>query len=264
MNILVRELKANFKSLVIWSVIISLLIMIAVAKFSAFAGDPQMLAMLDSIPPAMLDALNMRAFNLTTLSGFYGVMFIYFGLLGAIAAAMWGSDMISKEERDKTVEFSLVLPVSRSRVVTAKSLAALVNCIAFVLITWGVSLVAVRSYSPDQAFYDLLALEMQAMFMIELIFLAFGLLLGCSMKQYKRSASTAVGIILATYIISILSVMQEKLDFLKYVTPFRYFDAGELFRSGRMDGGYLVLSAAIVVVCVAVAYWTYGRRDLYI
>jgi ABC-2 type transport system permease protein len=264
LNIFLRELKANLKSLVIWGVIITLLIMIAVAKFSAFAGDPDMLAMLDSIPPAMLDALNMRAFNLTTLSGFYGVMFIYFGLMGAIAAAMWGSDMISKEERDKTVEFSLVLPVSRSRVVTAKSLAALVNCMAFVAITWGVSLVAVRSYNPDQAFFDLLALEMQAMFMIELIFLAFGLLLGCAMKHYKRSASTAVGIILTTYVISILSVMQEKLDFLKYVTPFRYYDAGELFRNGRMDGTYLLISAAIIVVCVAGAYLTYSRRDLYI
>ena len=94
----------------------------------------------------------MRAFNLTTLSGFYGVMFIYFGLMGAIAAAMWGSDIISKEERDKTVEFSLVLPVSRSRVITAKALAALVNSIAFVLITWGASIVAVQRYIPTRPF----------------------------------------------------------------------------------------------------------------
>ena len=262
MNIFVRELKANFKSLVIWCVIVALLIMIAVAKFSAFAGDPQMLAMLDSMPPAMLDALNMRGFNLTTLSGFYGVMFIYFALLGAIAAAMWGSDMISKEERDKTVEFSLVLPVTRGRVVTAKALAALVNCGAFVLITWAGSLVAVRSYNPDQAFYSFLALEMQAMLAIELIFLAVGLLLGCAMKQYKLSGSIAVGIILVTYFVSIASVMQENLDFLKYFTPFRYFDAGELFRNGRMDGTYLLLSAAIIVVCVVAAYLTYARRDL--
>jgi ABC-2 type transport system permease protein len=264
MNIFFRELRANLKSLVIWSVILLLLIMIAVAKFSAFAGDPSMLAMLDSMPPAMLDALNMRAFNLTTLSGFYGVMFIYFGLMGAIAAAMWGSDIISKEERDKTVEFSLVLPVSRSRVITAKALAALVNCLAFVVVTWGISLVAVQSYGPDQAFYDFLALEMQAMLAIELIFLAIGLLLGCAMKQYKLSGSTAVGIILVTYFMSILSVMQEKLDFLKYLTPFKYFDAGELFRSGKMDVTYVLLSAAIIVVCVAAAYWIYSRRDLYI
>jgi ABC-2 type transport system permease protein len=264
MNIFLRELKANLKSLVIWSVIITLLIIMAVAKYSGFASAPQMLKMLDSMPPALLDALSMRAFNLTTLSGFYGVMFIYFALMSAIAAAMWGTDIISKEERDKTVEFSLVLPVSRSRVITAKALAALVNCIVFVLITWVVSLVAVRPYNPDQGFRSFLALEMQAMFMIELIFLAVGLLLGCAMKQYKRSSSTAVAIILVTYFISIISVMQQKLDFLKYFTPFKYFDAGELFRSGRMDGTYLLLSAAIIVVCVVLAYLAYDRRDLYI
>ena len=264
MNIFIRELKANLKSLVIWSVIIVVLIMMAVTKFSAFAGDPKMLAMLDSMPAGLLDALNMRAFNLTSLSGFYGVMFIYFALMAAIAAAMWGSDIISKEERDKTVEFSLVLPVSRSRVITAKALAALVNCIAFVLITWAVSLVAVRSYNPDQAFYDFLALEMRAMFAIELIFLAIGLLLGCAMKRYKRSASIAVGIILVAYFMSIVSVMNDNLDFLKYFTPFRYYDSGDLFRSGNVDGAYLLLSVGIIVVCVAAAYWFYNKRDLYI
>jgi ABC-2 type transport system permease protein len=264
MNIFLRELRANIKSLVIWSVIITLLITIAVAKFSAYAGNPEMLSMLDAMPPAVLDAMSMRSFNLTTLSGFYGIMFLYFGLMGAIAAAMWGSDIISKEERNKTVEFSLVLPVSRSKVVTAKALAALVYCIAFVLITWAVSLIAAQAYNPDRAFLDFLALEMQAMFMIELIFLAIGLLLGAAMKQYKRSSSTAVAIILATYFMSIISSMQENLDFLKYFTPFKYFEAVELFRLGQMDGTYLLISATIIVVSVIVANWAYNRRDLYI
>jgi ABC-2 type transport system permease protein len=264
MNIFIRELKANLKSLVIWSVIIAVLIFMAATKFTAFAGDPETLKMLDSLPPAMLDVFNMRAFNLTTLSGFYGIMFIYFGLMGAIASAMWGSDIISKEERDKTVEFSLVLPVSRTRVITSKALAALVNCILFVLITWAISLVEVQSFNPDQAFYSYLGLQMRAMFVIELIFLALGLLLGCAMKQYKRSASIAVGIILATYFMSVVSGMQEKLDFLKWFTPFKYFDAADLFRSGRMDSTYLLISVAIIVVCVALAYFAYNKRDLYI
>jgi ABC-2 type transport system permease protein len=264
MNIFLRELKANLKSLIVWSVILALLLIIGAAKFSAFAGNPEMVKMLDSLPDVVMDAMSMRAFNLTTLTGFYGILFIYFGLMGAIAAAMWGSDIISKEERDKTVEFSLVLPVSRSRVVTAKALAALVNCIAFVLITWGIARVAVRSYNPDQGFFDFLRLEMGAMFMIELIFLAIGLLLGCVMKQYKRSGSTAVAIILGTYFMSIISGMHEDLDFLKYFTPFKYFDAGELFRNGQMDGFYLLLTALIIVFSVAAAYWVYNKRDLYI
>jgi ABC-2 type transport system permease protein len=54
------------------------------------------------------------------------------------------------------------------------------------------------------------------------------------------------------------------MDSLKYFTPFKYFDARELFRTGAMDGSYLLLSAAIIAVCVAAAYWLYNRRDLYI
>ncbi len=264
MNIFLRELRANLKSLIVWSVILALLIMIGTAKFSAFAGNPEMLAMLDSMPEGVVEALSMRGFNLTTISGFYGIMFIYFALMGAMAAAIWGSDIISKEERDKTVEFSLVLPVSRSRVITAKALAALVNCIAFVLITWAISLVAVRSYDPDQAFYQFLALEMQAMFLLELIFLAIGLLLGCAMKQYKRAASVAVAIILVTYFLSVMISMQEKLDFLKYFSPFKYFEAVVLYTNGKIDTLYLLLSAGIIVVCLAFAYLIYNKRDLYI
>jgi ABC-2 type transport system permease protein len=264
MNIFFRELRANLKSLLIWCGVMFLLVMVAVAKFSAFAGDPSMLAMLDAMPKALIDAMSLRAFNLTTLIGFYGLMFLYFGLMGGIAAAMWGSDMISKEERDKTVEFSLVLPVSRSRVITAKALAALTDCVLFVLVTWVVSIVAVQSYKPDQAFYDFLTLEMEAMFVMELIFLSIGLLLGCAMKRYKLSGSTAVAIILVTYFLSVMSGMQEKLDFLKYFTPFKYFDAGELLHAGKMNGTYLLISAGIIVVCVAAAYWTYNKRDLYI
>jgi ABC-2 type transport system permease protein len=264
MNIFFRELRANFKSLLIWCGIVFLLIMMAAAKFSAFASDPELLKMLDSMPGAVQAMLNMQTFNLTTLSGFYGVMFMYFGLMAAIASAMWGSEIISKEERGKTVEFSLVLPVSRSRVVTAKALAALVNCVVFMLVTWGFSLLAARSFKPEAGFATFLALEMRALLMIELIFLAVGLLLGCAMKRYKISGSTAVAIILVTYFMAIISEMNDKLEFFKWFTPFRYYDAGQLFRTGQMDGMYVLISVGIIVVCVAAAYWAYNKRDLYI
>jgi ABC-2 type transport system permease protein len=91
-----------------------------------------------------------------------------------------------------------------------------------------------------------------------------GLLLGCDMKQYKRSASTAVAIILAAYFMSILSGLQQNLDFLKYFTPFKYFDASALLSNGKMGGIYLLLSGIIILVCVVAAYFTYNRRDLYI
>ena len=264
MNIFFRELKANLKSLIIWCVVLVLLILVGAAKFSAYYNDPSMLAILDSFPKAMMNAMELNSFNLTTVVGFYGLMMIYYALMGAIAAAMWASDSISKEERDKTVEFSLVLPVSRNRVITGKLLAALVNCIVFVLVTWGVSLLVAQQFHPDQSFNKFLALEMAGLFIIELIFLAIGLLLGCAMKQYKISGSVAIGIILVTYFLAVMSGMQSNLDFLKYFSPLKYFDAAVIQNSLNLDPMYIALSVAIILVSVVAAYWFYNKRDLYI
>jgi ABC-2 type transport system permease protein len=264
MNIFIRELKSNLRSLIIWSVIVVLFVTIGISKFSAYYENPEMLALLDNMPPALLEAFSFGAFNLTTITGFYGVMFTYFALMLSIAAAMWGSDIISKEERDKTVEFSLTLPVTRSRLVTAKALAALVNCIALLLVTLAASLVSAAQYQPDSEFFGFLRLCMVALFIMQLIFLAIGIFLGCAMKRYKRASAVAVALLLGTYFLSVLSGLNKNLDFLKYLTPFKYFDPALLLRESRFDLLYVGLSLAIIVASMIGAYLTYSRRDLYI
>lgn len=264
MNIFIRELKANLKSLLIWGIIVVLFIVVGTSKFSAYYENPEMLAVLESIPPAFLAAFNLTAFNLTTVTGFFGLMLTYYALLLSIAAAMWGSDIISKEERDKTVEFSLTLPVTRSRLVTAKVLAALVNCIALLLITGGVSVVSLIPYQPDSEFYRFLALCMVALFILQLVFLAVGIFLGCAMKQYRRASSVAVSVLLGTYFLSVVSVLDEDLDFLKYLSPFRYFDGKVMLNESRIDPVFVMLSLAIIVASLVGAYLMYNRRDLYI
>ena len=264
MNIFFRELKANLKSLLIWGGIVILIVVVGFSKFSAYEGNPELLAILDQLPPAMLTAFNFEAFNLTTVTGFLGVMFTYFGLILSIAAAMWGSDIISKEERDKTVEFSLTLPVTRSKVVTAKIFAALVNCIALLLITWGAAFGGAAQYQPDSEFYNFLSLIMLALFIMQMIFLAVGIFLGCVMKQYKRASSAAVAILLGTYFMSIISGLNENLEFLKYFSPFKYFNPATLLHESKIDLTFVWLSAGIVAVLIVGAYVSYSRRDLYI
>lgn len=264
MNIFLRELKANFRSLIIWSVIVALFVLVGTSKFSAYYNNPEMLVILDSMPAALMDAFNFRAFNLTTLSGFFGVMFTYFALILSIAAAMWGSDIISKEERDKTVEFSLTLPVTRSKLITAKALASVVNCIGLLLVTWGASILASGQYDPDAAFLNFLTLQMQSLFILQLVFLAIGIFLGAAMKEYRRAGSVAIALLLATYFMSIISGLHKNLDFLKYLSPFKYFDAGMMLHESRFDMLYVGLAVVIIVASMTGAYFTYSRRDLYI
>lgn len=264
MNIFFRELRGNLKSLLIWSGIIVLFSVVGFTKFSAFYGNPELLKILDSMPPAMISALNMNAFNLTTVTGFFGIMVMYYSLILCISAAMWGSDIISKEERDRTVEFSLTLPVTRSKLVTAKAAAMVVNCIILLLVTWGITLALAQNYQPDSEFYRFVSITMLAFLIMQMIFLALGVFLGCSMKKHKRAGSLAVTLMLASYIANVVSGMSKDYEFLKYFSPFKYFDAAKLLRDSQLDITYVLLSVAIIVVLFAGSYLTYAKRDLYI
>ena len=264
MNIILRELKANLKSLIIWSVIVLLFVTVGFSKFSAYEGNPELLAILDSLPPAMIEAFNFNAFNLTTITGFFGVMFGYFALILSISAAMWGSDIITKEERDKTVEFALTLPVTRSKLVTGKIIATVINCFVLLMVTWGAILVNATAYQTDSQFFDFVTLSLVALFILQMIFLAVGIFLGCAMTHYKRASSLAVSILLGTYFLSIVAGLNENLDFLKYFSPFKYFDPGMLLHEAKIDITFVLLSVGIVVVSLVGAYMTYAKRDLYI
>ncbi len=264
MNIYLRELRANFKSLLIWSGIMILFALVGFAKFSAFYNNPELLVMLDSLPPALVSAFNMDAFNLTTVTGFYGVMVMYYILILAISAVMWGSDIITKEERDRTVEFSLTLPVTRTRLVTAKVAAGLTNSLVLLLVTWGSTLVNAQRYQPDGEFYRFVGLSMLAAFMVQLIFLALGVFLGCTLKRYKLAGSISIGVLLAAYFASFVYDLKHELTYLRYVSPFNYFDPLAMLRENKVEIPFVLLSLAIVVVLLAAGYAAYRRRDMYI
>lgn len=264
MNIFIRELKGNFKSLLIWSGIVLLFVLIGFSKFSAYAGNPELLAILDTMPKAVIDSLSLKAFDLTTVTGFYGIMYIYFALILSIASVMWGSDFISKEERDKTVEFALTLPVTRASLITGKTLAAVVGCIVLLIVTWLGTFMGAASYHPDREFYSFVALSMVALFILQMLFLAIGVFLGCAMKYYKQANSLAVSILLGTFFLYIFSGLKENLDFLKYFSPFKYFNPLDMLNKATIDINFVLLSAGIIAVCMTGAYLTYARRDLYI
>ena len=264
MRIYFRELKANFKSLLIYIGIAAFFVVVGFSKFSAYAENPELIAVLDTMPPALLETFNMSAFNLTTVVGFFGVMYAFMGLILGIAAVMWGSDIISKEERDKTVEFALTLPVKRSTVITAKTGAALTNCIILAIATWGMNWVSAGTYNPDQEFYTFLSQGMVALLLLQVIFLAIGIFLGAAMKQHKRAGSMAISILLGTYFISVIAGLNKDWEFLKYFTPFKYFDPSLILHESRIETVYLWLSLGIVAVSLFGAYLAYSKRDLYI
>jgi ABC-2 type transport system permease protein len=105
---------------------------------------------------------------------------------------------------------------------------------------------------------------MLALFILQMIFLAVGVFLGCAMKHYKRANSVAVSLLLGTYFLSVVSALGRDLGFLRYFSPFTYFDPAALLHESKIDMAFVWLSAGIIAVCMVGAYVSYSKRDLYI
>ena len=134
--------------------------------------------------------------------------------------------------------------------------------VQMLLATWAISWLSAQSYAPTPAFYDFLALEMQGMAFIALFAWALGLAFACAWHRPRRAASAAVVVLLAAYVASTVQGRHEKLDFLKWVMPFKYFDAADLYRHGALDGTYVAITVLVSLLLVALAYFAYERRDL--
>ena len=264
MNIYFREMKASIKSLIIWAASISFVIVLWMAEFSAFANDDTLMEMFESFPKDMMKAFGFEAFDITTLTGFLGLIFTYLMLVLCIHAILKGNSVIAQEERDKTVEFTLVLPVRRAKIVTAKLASAVTNCVLLLAFVFGLIIAISQPYLPEEGFVKFFGLLTIGTFILQMLFVSVGVMLGCVLKRYKRSGYLGASLIITLYILSIMIDFSDKIDFLKYVTPFRYFSPTMIHGSMELDWLYISISLVIISVSLVSGYLVYRRRDLYI
>lgn len=262
MRIIKHELKSNLKYTLIWSGIMAVIIGMMMAEFSAYYDNPQMLEILKAMPESLLKAFSMDTVNLTSLGGFLSVASVYFYILAAAFALILGNNILAKEERDKTAEFFLTLPISRERVVFSKLIAAMIACLIFTTITILSVVFTGLEYSPDASYYKFLLLTTVSMFLLQLIFLSIGLFMAASIKRYKLSNIIAVILLMVLYLLSIVMQLTDKLNFLKYFTPFDYFKSADLLKNLSLPSCGVGLSTAFTLIFLALTFYIYPKRDL--
>lgn len=263
MNIFIREMKANRKPLILWCIAVISMIGASMGKFVVFSTSGQSINDIMGIyPKSLLNMLGISSFDLSKAIGFYGVLFLYLILISTVHAVMLGSNIISKEENDKTTEFLFVKPVSRNKIITSKLLAALLNIIILNIVTLISSYLVVNHFNESDAIFGYIIMLMLGMFILQLIFMCIGSFLASSSKKPNNTTSTATGILLITFMLSMIINMNSKLENLKYITPFQYFKAESIILGDGIDSVFVILSIAIIGLSLAGTYSFYKNRDL--
>jgi ABC-2 type transport system permease protein len=262
MNLFWREIKAQRKALIIWCIGALILVASGMSKYSVYATSGQsMNEVISKMPKSLQVLLGFGSFDLSTAEGYFGFLFIYLVLMATIHAALLGSTIIAKEERDRTSEFLVVKPVSRSTIITAKLLAALTNLFLLNITSLISSMVIVDYYAKGESHPVEIILLMAGMFILQLIFMLLGTAIGAILKTSKTAPSFSAFVLFVAYLLSMLIDMNNKLDYLQYITPFKYFEAKNIMADNSFSPVFVMLSLLIMTVLLRVTYSYYQKRD---
>jgi ABC-2 type transport system permease protein len=263
MNIYLHELRAYRKSTVIWTFSLVGIAVVFMLMFPTIARDiDEYKKVIGGFPVAVQQALGLQVDTFGSVLGFYSYVFVYISLCGAIQAMNLGTSIVSKEVREKTADFLLTKPITRSAVLTAKICASftsilLTNMIYVVGAGFIVSVVATAEYST-KAFL----LISVSLFLLQVMFLAIGVLVSVYFPKIKSVISVSLGSVFAFFIIGMLSSTGEG-ESKRFLSPFKYFDSYYIMEHRSYETPYLVVGVGIVVAAVIASYIFYVKKDIH-
>jgi ABC-2 type transport system permease protein len=259
-----REIKRSRKSLIIWSIVLGGLILMLLSIYPQFAEQQQgMTELLEAYPESMKKAFGMDQLNFGTLIGFYGIeIYMMTTLLGSIYAVMLASNILAKEENEKTIEFLLSKPVTRSQIVTQKLLSVIVNILILNGISTIVSLIGFQFAEDANVPVKTFTLLVTATILLHLTFATIAFMFSSLMRKTRNILSVSLAVVIITYFMSVFSGVSEDLDILKYFSPFKYFDAANIINENKLEPLYVFLMATIIMISILVAFMIYRKKDI--
>lgn len=262
-NIYLKELKSYRKSLFFWSIGILFLLLSGMSKYQAYAKSGVSITELFKDLPAGFSAFfGIGAVDLGTAEGFFAIMILYLSIMLGIHAVLLGSGIIAKEEIDKTAEFLFSKPITRRQAFISKILAAFTIMTALGVITTISSFIIVGIFNEGPSINNDILLLMPCVFFIQSMFLIIGISFAAIMKNPKRAGMFSGALLLATFIISAFVDITDKFNYLKYLSPFKYFDAKTIFINGRYNIYYIIVAVVFIVSFLVISQIAFSKRDL--
>ncbi len=262
MNVFLRELSAYRKSTIIWCASLSAILIVFMALYPAFTTDVAATKqVLSQFPEALRTALNISLANFFTIYGFYGYLLGFALLAGAIQAMNVGTGIISKEVSGKTADFLLSKPMTRTRVVSAKLAAALTIIVITNVVFCVVSYLATLMAATETFAAGTLFLLASTMFLVQLVFLALGAFFAVLIPKIKSVIAVSMPTVFTLYIIGTLGDVLGN-DKVRYLSPFKFYDTNYIIRNVSLEGKFIAIETAFIVVAIAASYVIYIKKDV--
>lgn len=269
-NIYRKELKLNRSSFVSWSIAVSVIILLGMAFFPILMkGDmlKQVTGFLENpFMKNIVTAFGHSVEALTNVLGFYASRnTIFIMLLGSFFAMLLAGRLLAKEEREKTAEFLLAKPVTRSEIVVSKLAVFLSYLILFntVILLTGFTSLELFKAGSGYRLGAFLTLTLYSFFPM-LTFGALGFALSLWIKRGRSIAGMTIGIVVGCYFLDAVSKVTPSVDKIGYISPFKFVDTDVLRPDYGLVWWRVLYFLALTGVLITLAFVKYRKKDILI
>lgn len=262
MNIYIFELRAQLKSFFIWTISILVVYLLFMSGLFNVLMDSRNTVekAIEGFPPAFAAAFGVHVEKFFTFGGFYGFIFSYIALFGAIMAVSVSVSVFSREKRSKCVDFLLSKPVSRARIFISKLLAVLTVLLVMNILFVLISVITFSSSGTEGTAPGRLLWASCALFFTQLVFVAIGMVFAVFARKVRSVSSVATAFGFGGFILSALHGLLEK-EYIRFIAPLKYFETPSVFETGGYEVKYVVTAVIVVIACAGLSYFGFTKND---
>lgn len=266
MNVYLWEMKRNIKSVMIWTAILIVLLLMYVAFYPSIAKDAELLSrLMKMMPRAFLRIFGLENFDFTNLLNYLAtVSSIFVTLVGSVFASLLALNMISKEESEKTAEFLLSKPVKRSKILWQKLLMLASSILILDAMLCLFSLLVMGYFGSGGSDHGKFWVFWLSQLILHMSIANLVLCITICLKRQENSISFAMGSVFVLYVLSMISKLSEQARFLSYFTPFYYSDGVRIVKNGSMEPIFLILYLLLNGATTLISFTVYSRKDIYV
>lgn len=259
-----REIKVNLKSFILWTFLLCIMFL---AVFSIYPdlvksdGMKMMDDILKAFPEELIKSFNMDISSINSAFGWFqteGLVFIL--LITGCYSGIIGSNILLKEEDDKTIEYLNSLPITRNKIAISKISAGLIYVIGMTFLIGifnYIGLLFAGDFNQKTFFY----LSLSPL-ITSLVIFSLCMFISVFNKKTKKMIGISLGIVFGSYILNILSTISESIEFLKYISIFTLADIRNIIINSSINMVMLIVSFCLSILFLYLSILNYNKKEL--
>ncbi len=266
-NLFFREFRRVSMSLLLWTIVITLLISLTMSVYQTFIeNQSKVLGMMSLVPKEMLQFKGISNINdMLSVLGFFSVNnIIYMMVLGSIFSIVISSNILLKEEYNKTADYLLTRPMSRTEIFVSKLAVVFISILLLNVVTALAGFLSMELVDKNPVkLKPFLVLSLYTL-LLNLLFGAIGIFMSTLIKKPRSITTFSIGLVLFFYFIYTISKITESISSLGYISPFKYANVNAIDPAYRMELWHLAYFLGISLILTVAAYRIYRRKDIFV